>query len=269
MKNEFYYAIKEKFDDENFNINEYENIMDIYLNSLECKGKECSKFEVFKDFFNYILKKYNRLLKLKNQNEEIFSQILHDIKSPMLGAKFALDSVHRNELEEEIYNINLNVLNIIQDFLTLYSFKDGFKTPYFSDIYPIELTKKELNLYAPLLRQKCIRIIFPTCSNLKIYSCGAIFSRIVSNLLSNAIKYAPLQSDIEIGFVKNKKNIIFKISNLLIAKQKKDELSFGMGLLITKRLARRIKSTLCIKKSENKIVFELKIPKTDRLNRVR
>lgn len=269
MKNNFYSAIKEDFKREDFDVQKYTALMDDYTKSLECKGELCNNMKNIKQTFVYVLRKYKRLLSLKKQNEDIFSQILHDIKSPILGVKFALEGTKRSELEEEIYNINVNVLLVIQNFLTLYSFKDGFKSLDFSHIYPLEVVKKELELYSPLLRKKNIQVVYLNNINPCIYSHKAIFARIVSNLISNATKYSPQDGKIKLGICKYKDEIVFKISNFTQQHYSDDELSFGMGLFIIKRLARRIKSTLCIKKSNNKITFELKIPKVDCLNHER
>lgn len=269
MKNNFYSAIKEDFKREDFDVQKYTALMDDYTKSLECKGELCNNMKNIKQMFVYVLRKYKRLLSLKKQNEDIFSQILHDIKSPILGVKFALEGTKRSELEEEIYNINVNVLLVIQNFLTLYSFKDGFKSLDFKYTNPYELIKNELLLYDPLLRQKALKVDFDMQTCLKVCTSRAVFERIVSNLLSNAIKYAPYGSDIKIKFFDNEKNFIFKISNLLSDTRTEPALSFGMGLAIVKRLARRIKSTVCTKRGKGEITFELKMLKADYPNHER
>ena len=263
MENDFYNAFKQGLDSKNFDFEFYENLIDEYLQLLECKGSKCRKLQTFKNSLECILNRHKKLQKQKDQNEEIFSQILHDIKSPMLGVKFVLDGTKRTELENEIYTVNLNVLTTIQDFLTLYSFKDGFKTLDFKYTNPYELIKNELLLYDPLLRQKALKVDFDMQTCLKVCTSRAVFERIVSNLLSNAIKYAPYGSDIKIKFFDNEKNFIFKISNLLSDTRTEPALSFGMGLTIVKRLARRIKSTVCTKRGKGEITFELKMLKAD------
>ena len=103
MKDNFYRNFKKSFGEGSYNANIYCALSDAYLNSLKCKGTFCGKLSEFKKVFSYILGEYKKLLKQKNQNDEIFSQILHDIKSPMLGIKFALEESKRNKLEDEIY----------------------------------------------------------------------------------------------------------------------------------------------------------------------
>lgn len=269
MNKSFYDGLKANLDSEKFNKKNCNDLIDDYIRLSKCSAKKCNNLSGIKDGVYYLFRKYKNALKLKKQNEDVFSQILHDIKSPILSIKFALESVERNEIEEEIYTINAGVLRIIQDFLVLYSFKDGFKSADFDTIFPLEIVQNELKLFAPLLKRKNIKVNVQSMENPNICSHGAIFSRIVSNLISNAIKYAPLSTVIEISIEECTKNLIFRVSNFIAQSDTNDEMSFGMGLFISKRLARRINATLCRKNSPTSVVFELKMPKVDRLNRVR
>ncbi len=269
MSKKIYSIIKSSINNDEFDEKKYHYLFDDYLKSINCKADKCQNLDSVKKSFGYILKKYKQLKTLQKQNTDIFSQMLHDIKSPMLGIKYALETIERSELEDEIYNINLSILQIIQDFLSLYSFKDGFKNPDFEVIQPLEILKKEYKLYLPLFKHKSIKMVFKNVDNIKIYSHGAIFSRIVSNLISNAIKYAPPKSEVYVEFLNEPHNITIGVSNVILSDKKSDENSFGMGLLISKRLARRINATLFTKKYSDKIFFGLKMPKIDRLNRVR
>ena len=74
MKNNFYSAIKEDFKREDFDVQKYTALMDDYTKSLECKGELCNNMKNIKQMFVYVLRKYKRLLSLKKQNEDIFSQ---------------------------------------------------------------------------------------------------------------------------------------------------------------------------------------------------
>lgn len=269
MKSKFYHGLKENLDSVDFSAKKCALLMDEYTSSFKCKGDECSKLSDIKEGFAYILHKYKYISRLQKQNENIFSQILHDIKSPMLGVKFALENTKRDNLCDEIYSINLGILQIIQDFLTLYSFKDGFKSPDFEKVFPLQILKNETKMYAPLFRQKGLKLIFAGMDHLFVHSYGAILSRIISNLISNAIKYAPKKSNIVFNVIDDENNIVITISNEVQNKIVSDESSYGLGLFITKRLARRINAHLDMKKNKDRMTFELKIPKTDHLNRVR
>lgn len=269
MKSKFYHGLKENLDSGDFSAKKCALLMDEYTSSFKCKGDECSKLKDIKDGFAYILHKYKYVSRLQKQNESIFSQILHDIKSPMLGVKFALENAKRDSLSDEIYAINLGVLQIIHDFLTLYSFKDGFKSASFEKIFPLKILKNETKIYSPLFRQKELKLTFLGEQDFFVYSYGAILSRIVSNLISNAIKYAPKKGNIVFNVIDDENNIVITICNEVQNKIVTDESSYGLGLFITKRLARRINAHLDMKKNKDKITFELKMPKIDHLNRVR
>ncbi len=269
MKNNFYHGLKENLENEDFSTKKCSLMVDEYVNSFNCEGNECLKLKEIKLGFSYILHKYKYVSKLQKQNEKIFSQILHDIKSPMLSVKFALENTKRDNLSDEIYSINLGILQIIQDFLTLYSFKDGFKSADFEKVFPLQILKNETKMYAPLFRQKGLKLIFAGMDHLFVHSYGAILSRIISNLISNAIKYAPKKSNIVFNVIDDENNIVITISNEVQNKIVSDESSYGLGLFITKRLARRINAHLDMKKNKDRMTFELKIPKIDHLNRVR
>lgn len=276
MKDNFYRNFKKSFGEGSYNANIYCALIDSYLNSLKCKGTFCGKLSEFKKVFSYILGEYKKLLKQKNQNDEIFSQILHDIKSPMLGIKFALEESKRNKLEDEIYKINSSVLNTIQDFLLLYSFKNGFSELDFENFSLYEAVIYEVELYTPLLKQKKMRTDFlQGCSHPDVCSNRSVFARIVSNLISNAIKYSPPGGIISFYIKQCGKFAFFDITNKLQPQHfaDKDKMfeefntqdkstSFGLGLFISKRLAKRINSTISVKKHGDEITFELKMPKT-------
>ena len=146
MKNDFFTSLKDGFADNIADNNYCKQLVDNYVTSLDCAGASCRGMNEIKKGFAYIVSKYKSLLKLKNQNEEIFSQILHDIKSPLLGVKYALEDKKRSELDDEIYKINLNALDLIGDFLLLYSFRDGYKKLNFYNFSPLIITTSYFEL---------------------------------------------------------------------------------------------------------------------------
>lgn len=268
MSKNFYRKLRENLNKEDFNRQKTALLIDDYIKAFNCKANYCDNLMGIKKGFGYVVKKYKTILKLQMQNENIFSQILHDIKNPMLGIKFALEGVKRNEIEEEIYNINLSILRLIQDFLFLYSFKEGFRNIKFEQFNPCDIVENEYKIYSSIVKQKGIKIKFTCKGNLTICSHKAIFQRISSNLISNAIKYAPNNTLVSVELCEHIKKVAFRITNLIDKNGVSDENSFGMGLLISKRLAKRIKSVLYTKRTDDKILFELNMPKTVHLGHV-
>ena len=276
MKSKFYQDLKKNFDSENLDTSVYSSLLDKHIDTLKCQGKDCMRLFGIKKSLEYIFLKYKNLSDLKKQNEEIFSQILHDIKSPMLGIKYALENSKRSELDDEIYKINTNILDMIKDFLLLYSFKDGFTCLSFEEFCPYELVRREVELYTPLFRSKNIKTLIKKDNDTLLCSNKSVFSRIVSNLLSNAIKYSPKDTQIEIKIKNKGNNIVVSVKNhTCVDFDDKDEKifdkfntkgaenSFGLGLFISKRLAKRINSTLRVKKTSKSVIFELIMPKID------
>lgn len=271
MENKFYQDLKRNFDEENFDYKVYLSMLDRHLDKLECHGDVCLRLSGVKKSFKYIFSKYKHLFKLKKQNDEIFSQILHDIKSPMLGIKYALENTQRSELDEEIYKINLGILDIIGDFLTLYTFNEGYVRLDYLLFSPQVSIKQVLSLYSPLIKSKKLELEFCVDSKLtEIYSNESVFKRIISNLISNAIKYSVQEGKIIFDLKDKPNHFVFSITNSVQKDSqagKKDENSYGLGLFITKRLTKRIKASLAVKKSKDKVTFILKVPKIVRLSR--
>lgn len=250
----------------NFSEKKYLSMLDDYLNSLDCKGLGCNRLEKMKKDYIFLLNRYKSILKLQRQNECIFSQILHDIKSPLLGVKYALENACDSEFRDEIYRINLNVLQIIQEFLTLYSFTEGFKKIIHEEVFPFAILKNQVDIYTPLLKQKELYVKIDGNAELSFYSHEAILSRIISNFLSNAIKYAPVSSVIELNFLESKNTVVFNVVNCVTKQELCDKTSYGLGFFIIKRLAKRISAKVSIKNDSKKNIFKLKVPKIDYLN---
>ena len=262
MKNDFFTSLKDGFADNIADINYCKQLVDNYVTSLDCAGASCRGMNEIKKGFAYIVSKYKSLLKLKNQNEEIFSQILHDIKSPLLGVKYALEDKKRSELDDEIYKINLNALDLIGDFLLLYSFRDGYKKLNFYNFSPSKVVEEQINIYEPLSRQKKLKIRFEKEYEGEIFSNKQIFSRIVSNLISNALKYSSVESGADFKLHSDGKNVIFETKNAANYTPGNDKGSYGLGQFIIKRLLMRINGVFCRRKTvHNQVVYEIKIPK--------
>ena len=268
MKNDFFAALKEGFSDNITNFDYYTSLVDNYTALLKCGGKNCNGMSEIKKGFAYLADKYNSLLKLKNQNEEIFSQILHDIKSPLIGVKFALETKQRSELDNEIYKINIGVLDLISDFLLLYSFSEGYKKLSFSNFSPCDIIENQINMYNSFLKQKKLKVDFKKEYEGEIFSNRQIFSRIVSNLISNALKYSPGHTTANFKLYCRDKTVIFQTKNNINQICTKDKSSFGLGHFIIKRLATRIDAAFCHHKTaQNKIIYEIKIPKRSKITR--
>lgn len=280
MKKNFYPDLKKTFEEGNFNAKIYKSYFDDYLSVIECSGEKCGRFCQFKKSIDFILSRHKKMCLLKKQNEEVFFQILHDIKSPMIGIKLALENTKRGEKEEEIYKINEEVLNLIRDFLTLYSFESGYRE-LSDDIFCLsKVVKKEITIYSTQFKYKNLKIRFYSAAkNVLVCSKISIAQRIVSNLISNAIKYAAKGSYIVIKVYEKEEYAAVSVTNRTQEPCDKtvqkvfekfntngDESSFGLGLYICKRLAKKINSRILAFRKTDRITFELKVLKTKCLN---
>jgi len=201
---------------------------------------------------------------IKPKNEDVFFQILHDIKSPALAIKFALENVKRTPLEDDIYDINAKILNLIEDFLTLYSFENAQTAICLNLLDLNTLIEDELSLFKYISDKKNIFINFIKSNRECVVSSKKhIISRIISNLIMNAIKYAKPNSVILLKLYENKQNVLISIVNDFQKFAQPDSKfgSNGLGLIICKRLSSLIKAQISHKQVENKMIFEIILPK--------
>lgn len=274
MKSDFYSNLKENFTKGNFAPSFYKSFFDRCLEDIGCKKQNCEKLFQFKNSINFLLKKYSKLNFLKNKNEEVFYQVLHDIKSPASGIKFALEGRLADEFSLEIYKTNMNILNLVHSFLTFYSFKTG-KTLAKSGLVDInEIVEAQIDELKYLIKNKNIKLFYDKTASCKLFCQKIILNRIILNLISNALEHTENGSCVYISTGFDKDFCTFKISNDFALKNKASfkkffkkfntktpESSYGLGLLICKRLALIINSKLSAKLDAGKIVFDLKIPK--------
>ena len=133
MSKDLYSDYKKLLIEQNFKTKNYSKIFDEYFRVLKCQAKNCNEGKIFKKIFFHLLAKHKKLLSLKKQNDELFFQILHDIKSPALAINTVLENSERNFLDDEIYRINQSMLLLIKNFLFIYSFESGYTVLYIFD----------------------------------------------------------------------------------------------------------------------------------------
>lgn len=274
MSKDLYSDYKKLLIEQNFKTKNYSKIFDEYFRALKCQAKNCNEGKIFKKIFFHLLTKHKKLLSLKKQNDELFFQILHDIKSPALAINTVLENSERNFLDDEIYRINQSMLLLIKNFLFIYSFESGYKDFSYTSFSPWEIILSQADLNRIYLDVNNIRLKFSVDRDIKIYTQKHAFERIFANLYSNSLKYSPKNSVIEIFFGLIEDNFTLRISNEisdeLIFDDKNifekfntqdDSNSLGLGLFICKRLSKKIGAKLQAKILKDKIAFELTIPK--------
>ena len=92
------------------------------------------------------------------KNKEYIFEIIHDIKAPIMSMDYALKTIPKNEILEEIYKINKHNLNYIENLLTTHLIEKGKYCPKFELINLIQITEEELRVLNFLITEKKLRI---------------------------------------------------------------------------------------------------------------
>jgi len=225
----------------------YKNLISDYKKTLKCKRSDC---QIFSDFKNIIL----FFTEYQKNKEKFYVNLIHDIKSPLMSIDFALRNNHDGEIIDDVYYTNLESLKFIENVLALYNQKNELK---FSKFDLLEIINVILRNHKYLLIEKGLDIIFnPKIEKYQIISCPVCLGRIISNFISNAIKYSPSNKKIEIKLNFYKSIISFSVINEINENPSK-YCSNGLGLNISKLIAKKINGKISSKKSSKKIEYTL------------
>lgn len=197
-------------------------------------------------------------MRTEDKNKDFIFEIIHDLKAPIASIDFALESMERNELLDEIYKINKHNLNYVNNMMSGYSLSKGKYRPQNTVINIVKIIKEELRVLNFLITKKNLRV---TLSLDKIDDCYIISDiylvrQIVLNLLANAVKYAPADSNIRILFEKKERFLSICFSNPY-DKTITDTRSSKMGLEIIKRKIKALKGKFKTTKANGDICFNI------------
>jgi signal transduction histidine kinase len=144
----------------------------------------------------------------------------------------------------------------------------------------IQIAEKALNQIAPEIYTKGIRLLKEYDQNLPLaMSDASIIRTILHNILSNAVKYTPNKGMISFKVKKEKKNVLFQVSDSgwgipreeqprIFSKYfraqniiTRDARGSGLGLYLTKQLINSIQGKIWFSSSENKgTTFNVSLP---------
>ena len=240
-----------------------------------------------------INRKRNRLQnrKLKDLNEtkdKLFSIISHDLKSPAIAQKVAIDTMihHADKYDAETLlmltsfnNAAESQLSLLQNLLNWANIQTGKMTytPISFDI--CETIVKSIELYAMSAKNKGLQIMYEMPEKCMVHADRQMINTIVRNLLNNAVKFS--KPDEVIRVIVSCHGSYARISiidkGLGISQHQIDELFFdgrttskdgthgekgsGLGLIICKELLEKNNSHLEIESSENEETnFSFKLP---------
>lgn len=244
MKKGFSEKIIKKFNFGDKNLKNYERLINDYKNEIECKGIYCSDFSEFKKTISFFI--------TSSKEKEIFySQLIHDIKSPILSIEFAIRNSDGNYPIKDIYNINSSILELINNSLELYS-----KRKEKGEIDINDLLNKTIQNHKFLIEDKNLDFEINIKNDLEFFGYPTHLERIFSNLIFNAIKHSPSNSKIKI-YQKEKNVLCFK--NLVL--DKASSKGYGLGLKIIEDLCKKSDILFYKRKFLNTMTFCLKFQK--------
>ncbi len=229
-----------------------------------------------------IRKRQNKKLRKLNQTKDrLFSIVSHDLKSPTIAQKMALenlkpqvDKIENKDLKNFFYfleqytdnqlNIIVNLLNWARTQTDSISFK-----PQNIDI--VKIIKEEINLYAVAMKQKNIKLSEDLPQSCLVFADSQMIGIVIRNLLNNAVKFtgdggcitlackaADEQTEISISDtgIGIPREFIDKIQNqeesqsVETRRGTKGEKGTGLGLILCRDLLKRNGSRLIIRSKQ-------------------
>jgi len=253
--------------------------------SLEMDAKNS---EIVTNILNSIL---NNIQNLQKQQSTMFANVSHEMRTPLnsvIGYLDVLDSMQTLTLEERKYisyakNSSKILLTLINDLLDTQKLNNSQLDLINNPFWISKLIKNAVLISSINATQKNIEFIYNDKINIlrEVKGDKNRFLQILNNILSNAIKFTPehgkiemLASSVEIDD-KIKVHIEIKDNGIGIAKDKQKDLfkpfsratneekGTGLGLYISRQLARRMGGDIWFESEKNKgttffieVVFE-------------
>lgn len=231
--------------------------------------------------------KNKKLKDLIETKDKLFSIISHDLKSPAIAQKVAIDAMiqHADKYDADTLviltsfnNAAESQLSLLQNLLNWANMQTGKMTYSPIPFNLCETIAKSLELYAVPARNKGLHFVSDISENCMVVADRQMISTVVRNLLNNAVKFSKPDEMIRIAISSHDNHARVSITDMGVgmSQQQIDELLIngkttskdgthgekgsGLGLIICKELLHRNNSHLEIESSENKTTFSFNLP---------
>lgn len=190
------------------------------------------------DDFNRMIRGLNslsgeiiRLKEVGKMKSEFISIVAHQLRTPLSGIKWALETVFEKKLSHnvsqwllKIQNLNERMIEIITDFLNAARIEEGkFSYNFEKNVDLIEILNKIVDSRLIGINKKNINFSFPLKNSSVIVKADVSKLKIVfDNLIDNAIDYTPDNGSIGIKLQKQKDFVIIEINDTGIGIRKED-----------------------------------------------
>lgn len=236
------------------------------------------------------LKKERELNDLKTK---FLSMVAHEFKTPLSGILTSATLLGKYKLEEQQQNRDkhINIItnkvrylnNIINDFLSIEQLESNKVVYNFSE-FNLSKIVNEVVYNANLLLKTGQKInISKNSDAYLLYQDEKILELALTNIINNAIKYSPQNTSINLEFYKEKKTLIFKVTDKGIGIPQKDQKFIfnryfraenalnnqgtGIGLNIVKSHIENLGGSISFKSKENEgSMFKFELPMSHEKN---
>ncbi len=232
--------------------------------------------------------KNRKLKELNETKDKLFSIISHDLKSPAIAQKVAIDTMIQQAdkydtetltMLKAFNNATESQLALLQNLLNWANIQTGKMTYNPIAFNFCETIVKDLELYAVSAKNKGLQFISDLPETCLVQADRQMINTVVRNLLNNAVKFSEPNEIIRVAVSSHHNFMRFSISDkgVAMAQEQIDELlvsgktkskegthgekGSGLGLIICKELLEKNNSQLEIESSENKTTFSFNLPK--------
>ena len=231
---------------------------------------------------NLLSSSQDKLYRLNQTKDKLFSIIGHDLKSPLIAIKTLVNEGDETLTSKKTKYISTTLteqINLLNNILFWALSQDDSIEYNPQEFSIIDEVQSELNVAKMISEQKNIDLSVSIEKSIRGYTDLNMFLFIVRNLLSNAIRYTPSLGkvtinakklnertilevqDTGVGIEKERIKNLFKAETFTSKKHKRDEEGTGLGLVLCKEFADKMNAELSVKSEENKgSTFTLAIP---------
>ncbi len=262
---------------------EWEVLSQCFNNMLDSLVKHQEKLEEkIREATKELHMAYEELKKTEKFRSEFFSNITHDLKTPVTALKGAIDlAARKGQIDQrylEIIRKNIEKLSkMIKDLLDCAKLESGQMELLKEENDLITVIRDATFLVAPLAQEKQIQIVFePQKDSIFLSFDYEKIQQVLSNLLTNAIKFSPSGSKVIIRAENLSSKSVVSIEDFgpgipeedwhnvfkkFYQASKKAREGIGLGLAICKGIVEAHGGRIWVSKPDHQgIIFHFELP---------
>lgn len=255
-------------------------------------GRLANDFNKMLRGLNSLSSEITRLKEVGKMKSEFISIVAHQLRTPLTGIKWVLETISEKELSEEIkswirkvQDLNERMVKIINDFLDASRIEKGKMGYTFKEnVDLVNLLNKVIELHKINIERKHLILSFPRHRSLPVYikADSQKLATAFDNLLDNAINYTPENGTISFELTRDGDFVTVKITDTGIGIAEEDipklftrffrskkaratrPAGSGLGLFIARNIIRDHGCTIWVESKINKgTSFYVKFPVND------